>query len=52
MLELTTEGNHDTFQVSVNGHIHCTECRKTDGPDFRTESALTAWYFDEGVSNG
>jgi hypothetical protein len=43
---------NDTFQVSVNGHIHCTECHKTEGPDFRTGSALTAWYFDEGVSNG
>jgi hypothetical protein len=24
----------------------------TEGSDFRAESHLTAWYFDEGLSNG
>ena len=43
---------NDTFQVSVNGHIRCIECHKTEGSDFRAESHLTAWYFDEGLSNG
>jgi len=25
---------------------------KPEGSDFRAESHLTAWYFDEGLSNG
>jgi hypothetical protein len=43
---------NDTFQVPVNGRIHCTECHHAEGSDFRTEAHLTAWYFDEGLSNG
>ena len=26
--------------------------RQEDTPEARTESHLTAWYFDEGLSNG
>ena len=51
-MKIDCDCGNDTFQVSVNGHIHGTECHKTEGSDFRTESHLTAWYFDEGLSNG
>ena len=46
-MRIDCDCGNGTFQVSANGHIHCTECHKTEGSDL-----LTAWYFDEGVSNG
>ena len=37
-MKIDCDCGNDTFQVSVNGHIHCTECHSTEGSDFRTES--------------
>ena len=34
------------------GDAYCIERHRTEGPDFHTGSALIAWYFEEGISDG